>query len=55
MMTAMPPTVVVSPSPAVVMTMAVDEHHARADAKIAGFCDRHRARRHGPRYDQARH
>jgi hypothetical protein len=55
MMAAMPTTVVMPPSPAVVMTMTVDKHHARADAKIAGFCDRHRARRQGPRYDQAGH
>jgi hypothetical protein len=55
MMAAVPPTVVMSPSPAVVMTVAVDEHRAVADAKIVGFCDRHRARRHNPRNDEARY
>jgi hypothetical protein len=57
MMVTVPPTVVMtaSPSPAVVMAMAVDEHRAAADAKIVRFCDRHRARRHNPRNDQARY
>jgi hypothetical protein len=53
MMAAVPPTVVMSPSPAVVMTVAVDKHGVGADAKIVGFGDRHRARRHHPRNDQA--